>query len=101
MKNVGGRDSAGMITISHKGKLITTSVGSGVYERSYSGLQANSHRYNKVGKIPVGYNSRPDLITNLFFNTPTSWWRLCERNNYFDIFEQINVGDRILIPKII
>tara|TARA_R110002126_G_scaffold212031_1_gene358676 strand:- start:238 stop:543 length:306 start_codon:yes stop_codon:yes gene_type:complete len=100
MRNIGGRESSGMITISHKGKLLTTSVGATGYEKSHTGLRANSNRYNKVGTIPVGYDSRPDLITNLFFNTPTSWWLLCERNNYFDVFEQINVGDRIVIPKL-
>ena len=100
MRNTIGREGRGMITISHKGKVLTTSVGSKGYERLYSGLGANLNHYNKVGKIPVGYDSRPDLITNLFFGSPDSWWLICERNNYFDVFEQINVGDRIIIPKL-
>lgn len=95
----GGREQAGLIPVQHKGKTLYTSVGSKSYERAYSGLRSNSGRYNKVGKIPLGYENRPDLISNLFFGTPASWWVLIEKNNIFDIFEEMNVGDRITIPK--
>jgi hypothetical protein len=98
MDNKGGRERAGLIEINHKGKILKTSVGSKTYEKGFSGVRANVGRYNKIGKIPLGYENRPDLIANLFFGTPASWWIICEKNNYFDVFEQMNVGDRVVIP---
>jgi hypothetical protein len=99
-KSKGGREQAGLIEIKHKGRILKTSVGSTPYERAFCGLRGNIGRYNRVGKIPVGYDSRPDLIANLFFGSPSNWWILCEKNNYFDVFENINIGDRINIPKL-
>jgi len=55
----------------------------------------------KPGVIPAGYEHRPDLISNLFFDTPAYWWLLMLLNNVADPFEGFNVGDSILIPKLI
>lgn len=95
-----GREEMGLIEIKHKGKIIKTSVGSRGYEKAFCGLKGNAGRYNKVGKIPTGYENRPDLISNLFFGSVDSWWIICEKNSYFDVFENMNVGDRIVIPKL-
>jgi|TARA_Y100000310_G_scaffold139433_1_gene138728 hypothetical protein len=94
--NTGRRSSFAQIIITHKGKPISTSVGSPVYEDVYGGSQLNFTR--TPGNIPFGFDHRPDLISNLFLDTPASWWIICERNAIFDVFEQLNAGDNIQIP---
>jgi len=52
----------------------------------------------KVGYIPPGFANRPDLISNVFFDTPSLWWLLLRVNNLEDPFESLNLGDRVRIP---
>lgn len=92
------RFSFGYIAITHKGKSIPTTVGSSEYEDIFGGLQSKNSFPNMIGNIPAGYNNRPDLISDLFMDTPGLWWLICERNNVFDIFEQLNLQDRIYLP---
>jgi len=92
------RDSYGVILITHKGRTIPTTVGSKAYENIFCGLQSRDSFPNRIGNIPAGYNNRPDLISNVWMNTPGLWWLICERNNIFDVFEQLNLQDRIYIP---
>jgi len=94
----GSRSSFGYIVISHKGVNIPTSVGSTQYENTFGG-SANSRAFKGItGEIPAGYEHRPDLISNLYLDTPAGWWIVCERNSTFDVFEQLNAGDSIGIP---
>mgnify|MGYP003116951122 CR=1 FL=1 len=93
------RSSAGEIVINHKGKKIRTSVGNRRYESHYSGEATSQELGLKNGNIPAGYANRPDLISNLFYSSPSQWWVVCERNAIFDVFEQLNSGDAIRIPK--
>ncbi|MEY3311501.1 MAG: Base plate wedge protein 53, partial [Bacteroidota bacterium] len=44
---------------------------------------------------------RADLISNLFYNTPTLDWLVCLSNNINDPFQQLNVGDEIKILKLL
>tara|TARA_R110002020_G_scaffold16023_2_gene56833 strand:- start:192 stop:500 length:309 start_codon:yes stop_codon:yes gene_type:complete len=97
-KNHGSRAKAGQILINHKGVKIPTSVGSHMYEREYGGNMELKFFPRTEGKIPFGFNHRPELISNLFLNKPSLWWLVCERNSIFDVFEQLNAGDPIDIP---
>ena len=92
------RGTSGEILVEHKGKKIYTSVGSRSYEAVYSGENSTAGSGLRNGNIPDGYAHRPDLIANLFINTPSQWWVVCERNSIFDVFEQLNSGDAIRIP---
>ena len=92
------RFSFGVNVIKHKGREISTTVGSREYEDIFCGLDSKNSFPNMLGYVPIGYNNRPDLISNVFMNTPGLWWLICERNNIFDIFEQLNVQDRIYLP---
>lgn len=96
-KNTGSRSGFGEIMISHKGVRIPTSVGSTQYENTFAG-DANRSFEGVAGIIPAGYEHRPDLISNLYLNTPAGWWIVCERTIAFDVFEQLNPGDPIRIP---
>jgi hypothetical protein len=87
----------GFELIEHKGKRIATSVTSPRFENFVKSLQIKSY---KVGYIPAGYEHRADLISDLFYNTPTYDWLICYANNISDPFNQLNLGDRILIPNI-
>tara|TARA_R110000822_G_scaffold83122_7_gene196091 strand:+ start:227 stop:520 length:294 start_codon:yes stop_codon:yes gene_type:complete len=89
------RAGYGQVLIKHKGKLIPTSVGS----RSYENIFNKKASSLTEGSIPAGYAHRPDLIANLFLNTPGAWWLVCEQNSIFDVFEQLNAGDRIKLPN--
>ena len=89
------RDKFGMIMVQHKGKKITTSVGSTSYEGIFAGQSSNMLN----GRVPKGYEHRPDLIADLFLDTPGGWWVICETNSIFDIFEELNSGDNIKLPR--
>tara|TARA_R110000824_G_scaffold8320_1_gene37547 strand:+ start:4841 stop:5137 length:297 start_codon:yes stop_codon:yes gene_type:complete len=92
------RFSFGVVTVNHKGRTIPTTVGSRKYESVFGGLLSKNSFPNMIGNIPAGYSNRPELISNLFLDTPGLWWLICERNNIFDVFEQLNVQDRIYLP---
>ena len=86
------------IEILHKGRIINTSVGSNIYEINYTGNNPTSLTNHTTGIIPQGFSHRPDLIADLFYNTSKDWWKVCEINNVFDVFENLNSGDRIYLP---
>lgn len=86
----------GEVVYSHRGVSVNSTVGSIQQDRR---ITANNLLYD-VGYIPAGFEHRPDLISNIFYNTPAYWWVILEVNNITDPFEGLNVGDRILIPKI-
>ena len=84
--------------ITHRGKKIKTSVGDSEYERVYSGQNNNRLRGYSPGQVPAGYAARPDLISNLFYESSLSWWRFCEDNLVFDVFEDLKTGRYIYLP---
>lgn len=86
----------GRATAEHKGRSITHALDTGVNEYLNS-LQSNEV---EVGYIPAGYEHRPDLISNLFYGTVTKDWLILMFNNISDPFQQLNAGDRILLPKL-
>lgn len=97
-KRKGSRSSFGYVEIEHKGKKLRTSVGSVTYEDFFAGETALRNFSYTNGNIPFGFEHRPDLISNLFMDSPISWWMICERNAIFDVFEQLKAGDAIKLP---
>jgi len=93
-----GRSQYGLVTLTHKGKKLVTTVGSKGYETNFGGTNPPALSTHTVGNIPFGYHHRPDLIADLFYNSASAWWRVCEINNIFDVFEQLNSGDQIFLP---
>jgi len=87
----------GFSVATHKNKKLVTALNSNTFESFMANI--NNIAY-KVGYIPAGYEHRPDLISNLFYGNPTLDWLICYYNNISDPFNQLNVGDRILIPNI-
>ena len=87
------RYSKGSVDMEHRDVIIRTTVGSKEYENFLVNPPAG-----KIGYVPVGYEHRPDRISNLFYGTPDLWWVIMEVNGISDPFEGLNVGDQILIP---
>ncbi len=87
----------GYETIRHNGKDIVVSVTSPQFTSFISNLKS---RPFKVGYIIAGYEHRADLISDLFYNTPKYDWMICLMNNISDPFNELNLGDRILIPNL-
>ncbi len=85
-------------TVRHRGVLTKTIVNTPVYDSIISNLDS-SYAYD-VGYIPAGYEHRPDLISNLFYGSPSNWWLLMLVNSINDPNEGFKQNDRILIPKI-
>ena len=82
--------------VDHRGKTVITSLNSKLDEF----MRNLENKEVEVGYIPAGYEQRPDLISNLFYNTVTYDWMILMFNNIKDPFQELNVGDRILLPKI-
>ena len=88
----------GFENIVHKDKKLTISSTSIDFEKFIKQMRFVSFT---VGYIPAGYEHRADLISNLFYDTPTYDWLICLVNNVSDPFQQLNIGDSIKIPKIL
>lgn len=88
--------SLGTRTVTHKGRTFEIAD-----MESFNNF-INSINIERVDTnyVPAGYEHRPDLISNVFYNTPTKDWLIMMYNNIADPFEGLNVGDRILIPII-
>lgn len=82
--------------VSHKGKNIY--IANGIALKDY--LNSLQSLEIETGVIPPGYEHRPDLISNLFYGTVTKDWMIVMFNNIKDPFQQLNAGDKILLPKL-
>jgi hypothetical protein len=82
--------------INHKGRDIFVASRNALfnYLRSLESYQVDK------GTIPAGYEHRPDLISDLFYGTVTKDWMILMFNNIKDPFQELNVGDEILLPMI-
>jgi|TARA_A100001515_G_C4571312_1_gene209823 hypothetical protein len=90
------RYSYGVTTLKHKDKYVTTSVGSS-YDSFLRRLPLNA---SKKGQVPSFVEHRPDLISNIFYDTPGYWWYVMAYNGLTDPFEQLKPGSDILIPEL-
>ena len=81
--------------MNHKGVQVTTSLGSD-YE-SYL-LKLRDIITTRTGVIPTQHANRPDLISDIFYDTPANWWVIMEVNDINDPFENLNAGDPVKIP---
>ena len=88
----------GAQTFTHKDKKIVSSINSQQLEIFIENL--NTYEYD-IGVVPAGYEHRADLISNLFYETPTLDWLICLVNNISDPFQELNIGTVIKIPKLI
>jgi len=90
------RYSYGVTVLKHRNKFVTTSLGSDF--DSY--LNSMEFTKSRKGKVPAMVQHRPDLISNIFYDTPGYWWYVMQYNGITDPFEQLNPGDDIDIPEL-
>ena len=86
------------VRVAHRNIVTNTILNSEKFDTLVANLD-ESFDY-EVGFIPAGYAHRPDLISDLFYDSPKNWWLLMLVNGISDPFEGFNENDRILIPKI-
>lgn len=87
----------GSVEVIHRDRKISTTLNSQEFEKFVG--QMDNFDFD-VGNIPPGFEHRADLISNLFYDTPTLDWLICWFNNVSDPFQQLNVMDLIKIPKL-
>ena len=80
----------------YRGRKIKALYGSEAWHNFISNTD-NIFKY-KIGYVPLGFEARPDLISDVFFDTPELWWLLLRVNNIKDPFEDLTPGTRIRIP---
>lgn len=89
--------SLGYNTYTHKGKRVSSIVGNAAADSTISKLSANKSM--KPGVVPPGHKDRPDRIANALYNSPKKLWLLCLTSQRYDVFEDFNIGERIVIPR--
>lgn len=87
----------GRVETFHKDKQVVTSLNSGEFQDFLQTLETYDF---DVGVVPPGFEHRADLISNLFYGTPTLDWVILWFNNVSDPFQDLNIGDTIKIPKL-
>lgn len=96
-KSYPSRYDFGVKTIEHKGVKVTTSLNTSI-EAIIDKIPNNIN--HKVGVCLPFIAHRPDLVSDLFYDTTGYWWYFQLVNNIKDPFEELNPGDIILIPSI-
>ena len=90
------RYNFGVTNLMHKDKYVTTSVGS-----SYDAFVANmANKQARPGIVPSFTDQRPDLISNIFYDSPGYWWYVMQYNGISDPFEELKSGSNISIPEL-
>jgi|TARA_R100001530_G_scaffold19810_1_gene16648 hypothetical protein len=90
------RYKQGAVTYFHKGKTVISTLGSESFDNY---IKDASKGEFALGRVPAGYEARPDLISQLFFGDTDSWWKLMIINSLNDPFEALKVGNQLLLPK--
>lgn len=96
-KKYPSRYDFGVKTIVHKGVKVTTSLNTSIENILAKVPQGLDY---KVGTCVSFIAHRPDLVSDLFYDTTAYWWFFLMANNIKDPFEELNPGDRIIIPNI-
>ena len=90
--------SVGNVVIKHKKYDVATTLNSSDFDSFIKSMDLYDY---DVGTIPPGFEHRADLISNLFYDTPTLDWLICWFNEISDPFQQLNIMDQIKIPKLL
>ena len=93
-----GHNRLGADDVIHKSKIIKSISTNVVANDTVENLDT-VFEY-EVAFVPAGYEHRPDLISDLFYDTPGNDWLILLANNIDDPFEGLNVNDRIILPKV-
>lgn len=76
--------------IKHKGVFVKTSLHSKDLDQDTNSL--------RIGNVPPLFEHRPDLISKVFYNKASMFWKIMAINNISDPFEGFNPGESIYLP---
>ena len=85
----------GVVSVQHKGKTITTSVGSKFDDM----VETADDKVYKTSKVLSIHEGRSDSISDVLYDTPEYWWFLQHVNNISDPLQQLTSGTRIKLPN--
>lgn len=85
----------GVSGIKHKGKTVTTNVGT-KFDDIVERVDDEQFRKARINPLHV---ARPDLISDVFYDTPDNWWFVMHINNISDPFQEMTSDKRIKIPN--
>ena len=90
------RYNKGVITMDHRGKKVTTSVGTR-FDRMVE--EADDEVYQRA-RLKSIHEARPDSMSDIFFDSPDYWWFFQHINNISDPIQQMTNDKRINIPDV-
>jgi hypothetical protein len=82
----------------HRSKVVGSSINSD-YIDSLIEILAGDYDY-EIAYIPNGYESRPDLISNVYYGNSDLGWLIMYANGITDPFEELYLNRKLKIPKI-
>lgn len=88
--------SIGFTDYLHRGETIRSLVGSKEAEAYIRDVSRTNNV--QIGYIPEGFQFRPDLIAETFYDSPSNWWTLLVYSNIPD-FKDLKVMKRLIIPN--
>jgi len=53
---------------------------------------------DRIYTVPAQYEGRLDLISNIFYGSPTYWWAIAEANAIVDPLVEVTTGAQLRIP---
>jgi hypothetical protein len=88
--------SIGYEVIRHKGKTLSSALVSIPYQDFVQNLDSR-FKFEEAA-ITSEVEHRPDLISDVFYDTVDFDWLILLSNNIKDPFESLNIRDRIRLP---
>lgn len=86
----------GVVEMSHKGKKVTTSVGT----KFDNVVESADDRVYRRGFVLIEHDSRPDLVSEVFYDTPENWWVVQHINNIPDPLQGFSTDKKINLPNV-
>lgn len=89
------RYDRGVTTIHHKGKKVTTSVGTAFDEM----VEKADDKVYKTSRLMSVHEGRSDLLSDVFYDTEKHWWFIQHINNISDPLQELTPGTIIKVPN--
>lgn len=86
----------GVVSIRHKGKDVTTSVGS-VFDESVATADDKVH---KTARLIHLHEGRPDVLSFILYDNSEHWWVIQHANNISDPLQEMIEGTTIKLPNV-
>lgn len=90
------RYTYGVVEMSHKGKKVTTNVGT-----EFDDLveKVDDVAFKQSYLLP-NHEARPDLLSDTFYDNPGQWWYVMHINNISDPIQEMVTSKRIKLPDV-